>query len=251
MYAILKEYSSARKLGNAHLTKLTNLISTHSKGHLGKEQPIKLKKLAQASIGQESPALEFELLQTIDVIQYLTSMRDEADKEVARLMSEIDSPILTIPGVGFKLEGVILAEIRDIKYFRSPNQLLAYTGAEPSISTSGMNQTETGRMVKRSSSQLRWALHESAKLMSIWSPSMRVYFQKKLAEGKHYNVALSHVVRKLVRIIYQLLRDNNPYEEQKMIVNWPFQKSLLPKVFSHAFNRIQTMLFKLFILCLT
>lgn len=43
--------------------------------------------------------------------------------------------------------------------------------------------------------------------------------RKKLAEGKHYNVAISHVIRKLVRIIYQLLKDNKPYEEQKMIVN--------------------------------
>lgn len=129
-------------------------------------------------------------------------MRDKAKKEVARLMSEIDSPILMIPGIGYKLGSVILAEIRDIKNFRSPNQLLAYAGAEPSVSTFGMNQTETRRMIKRGSSQLRWALHEFARLMSIWSPSMRVYFQKKLAEGKHYNVTISHVVRKLVRIIY-------------------------------------------------
>lgn len=83
VYAILKEYPSARKLGNVHLTKLINLISTHSKGRFGKEQAVKLKALAQASIGQESPALEFELLQTIDAIQYLTTMRDEAEKEVA------------------------------------------------------------------------------------------------------------------------------------------------------------------------
>ena len=144
VYAILKEYPSARKLGNAHLTKLTNLISTHSKGHFGKDHAIKLKTLAQTSIGQESPALEFELLQTIDAINYLTTLRDEAEKEVARLMSEIDSPILTIPGIEFKLGSVILAEIRDIKNFRSPNQLLAYADAEPSVSTSGMNQTETG-----------------------------------------------------------------------------------------------------------
>ena len=51
-------------------------------------------------------------------------------------MSEIDSPILTIPGIGFKLGSVILAEIRDIKNFRSPDQLLVYAGAEPSVSTS-------------------------------------------------------------------------------------------------------------------
>lgn len=85
-------------------------------------------------------------------------------------------------------------------------------------------------MVKRGSSQLRRTLYESARLMSIWSPSMRVYFQKKLAEGKHYNDAISHVVRKLVRIIYQLLKDNRRYEEQKKIVNWFFQKFPLPRI---------------------
>lgn len=219
VYAVLKEYPSVKKLGNAHLTKLTKLISKHSQGYYGKEQAVKLKALAQSSIGQESQALEFELLQTIDAIQYLAKMRKDADKEVVRLMSEIDSPLLTIPGISFKLGSIILAEIRDIKNFRSPNQLLAYAGAEPSISTSGMKQTETGRMVKRGSSHLCWALHEAARLMSIWSPSMHIYFHKKIAEGKHYNVALSHVVRKTVRIICQLLKNNEPYEEQRMIVN--------------------------------
>jgi hypothetical protein len=47
-----------------------------------------------------------------------------------------------------------------------------------------MNQTETGGMVERGSAQLRWALHESARLMSIWSPSMGVYFQKKTSGRK-------------------------------------------------------------------
>lgn len=82
-------------------------------------------------------------------------------------MSEIDSPILSIPGVGMTLGSVILAEIRDIDNFKSLNQLLAYAGCEPSVSTSGTNQVETGHMVKRGSSQLRWSLHEPARLMFI------------------------------------------------------------------------------------
>lgn len=150
VYAILKEYPSAKKLGNAHLTKLTNLISAHSKGRFRKKQAVKLKAIAQNSIGQESPALKFELLQTIDA-KYFTTIRDNAEKEVSRLMSEINSPILTIPDIGYKLVSVILAENHDIKNFRSSNQLLAYAGAEPSVSTSGMNKTETRRMVKRGS----------------------------------------------------------------------------------------------------
>ncbi|GEM_PF-4882594 len=69
VYASLKEYPSARKLGNAHLTKLTNLISTHSKGRFGKEQAVNLKALAQASIGQESSALDFKLLMPFSTLQ--------------------------------------------------------------------------------------------------------------------------------------------------------------------------------------
>lgn len=69
-------------------------------------------------------------------------------------MNEIDSSILSIPGIGITLGSVILAEIRDIDNFKSPNQLLAYAGCDPSVSTSGINQIETGHMVKRGSSHL-------------------------------------------------------------------------------------------------
>lgn len=219
VYALLKEFPSAPKIATAHLTKLTNLISTHSRGRFGKDHAVALKLLASESIGTISPALEFELLQTINAINYFTDMRKAADKEVEKIMKEVDSPILSIPGIGFYLGSVILAEIRDIQNFKSPNQLLAYAGAEPSVSTSGTKQIETGHMVKRGSSQLRWALHEAARLMAIWSPSMRQYLDKKLSEGKHFNVALSHVVRKLVRIIFHILKTGEPFEEDKMIVN--------------------------------
>lgn len=219
IYAILKEFSFINKLANAHLTKLTNLISTHSRGRFGKEQALALKKLASESIGHASPALEFELLQTIDAIEYFTTMRKSADKEVDKLMKEIDSPILSIPGIGLTLGSIILAEIRDVRNFKSPNQLLAYAGCEPSVSTSGTNQLESGHIVKRGSSELRWALHEAARLMAIWSPSMRRYLDKKRSEGKHFNVAISHVVKKLVRIIFQLLKNGEPYNEERIVVN--------------------------------
>ncbi|GEQ49117.1 IS110 family transposase [Tetragenococcus koreensis] len=219
IYEILKCFPSATKLGKAHITKLTNLISTYSRGKYGKEKARELKRLAADSIGQDSPMLEFELLQTIDLIAHLTTLKETADKEVEKLMQTVDSPITTIPGIGTKLGAVILAEIRSIDNFKSPAQLLAFSGSEPSISTSGENQTESGKMVKRGSSQLRWALHESARLCSIWSPSMRDYYDKKRAEGKHYNIVLSHVTKKLVRIIFQLLKSGTPYQEDKMIIN--------------------------------
>lgn len=131
--------------------------------------------LTSESIGHDSPALEFELLQIIDTNEYFSVMRKSEDNEVEELMKEINSPILSIPCIDLGLGSIILAEIRDIGNFKSPNQLLAYAGCEPSISMSGTNQTESCHMVKRGSSQLRWVLHEAARLMTIWSPSMHLY----------------------------------------------------------------------------
>lgn len=219
IYDMLKAFPSPEKLANAHLTRLTNILSSSSQGKVGKGEALALRQLAATSIGQSSAALEFELLQTIDLIDHLTQLREAADKEVEHIMNEINSPLLSVPGIGKKLGAVILAEIRSIDNFKTPAQLLAFAGSEPSISTSGENQTETGHMVKRGSSQLRWALHEAARLCAIWSPSMRQYYQKKLDEGKHYNVAISHVVKKLVRIIFHILKTGEPYQEDKMVVN--------------------------------
>lgn len=159
------------------------------------------------------------MLQTIDLIDHFTTVRETAEKEVSRIMKEIDSPILSIPGIGTKLGAVILSEIRSIDNFKTPAQLLAFAGSEPSVNKSGEAQSENGHMVKRGSSQLRWALHEAARLCAIWSPSMRDYYQKKHKEGKHYQVVLSHVAKKLVRIIFHILKTNSLYQENKMVVN--------------------------------
>lgn len=114
VYAILKEFPTPRKLAAAHLTRLTTLISKNSRGRYGREVALQLKELAVQSIGSISAVLEFELLQTIDAIAYFTNLRKAADKEVEKLMKEIDSPLLTIPGIGLTLGSIILAEIRSI-----------------------------------------------------------------------------------------------------------------------------------------
>ena len=59
-------------------------------------------------------------------------------------------------------------------------------------------------MEKRGSRYLRWALLNAAKYVCKWEPTFAAYLKKKLAEGKHYNVAVSHAAKKLVRLLYHL-----------------------------------------------
>jgi len=57
-------------------------------------------------------------------------------------------------------------------------------------------------MVKRDSPSLRWAILQAARLIAIQSPVFKTDFVKKRKEGKQYNVALSHVAKKLVRVMF-------------------------------------------------
>ena len=64
---------------------------------------------------------------------------------------------------------------------------------------------------KRGSRYLRYALYNATKYVCHWNPVFAEYLAKKRAEGKHYNVALSHAMKKLVRLIYALQKSGKTY----------------------------------------
>lgn len=66
-------------------------------------------------------------------------------------------------------------------------------------------------MEKRGSRYLRYALYNATKYVCYWNPVFAKYLAKKRAEGKHYNVVLSHAMKKLVRLIYALQKSGKAY----------------------------------------
>jgi len=69
-------------------------------------------------------------------------------------------------------------------------------------------------MVKRGSKYLRWAILQAAKTVTMRDKTFKDYLNKNLSEGKHYFVALSHVGKKLIRVIFHLLKNNISFEPQ-------------------------------------
>lgn len=106
---------------------------------------------------------------------------------------------------------MILAEIGDFSRFDSPDKLLAYAGMSPSTYQSGQLKNCYPHMEKRGSRYLRYALYNAAKYVCHWDSVFAAYLAKKRAEGKHYNVALSHAAKKLVRLIFALEKSGQPY----------------------------------------
>ena len=207
VYALLSEFPGAKQVANAHLTRLTNLLSEASKGRYSKDTAITFRDAARTSIGSNMPAKSLELKHTIKLIKELDSEIDE----IKIIMDEINSPILSIPGINYRMGAMIIAEIGDFSRFDSPDKILAYAGFSPSTYQSGHLYGAYAHMEKRGSRYLRYALYNAAKYVCHWDPTFTAYLAKKRAEGKHYNVAISHAVKKLIRVIYHLEKTNQQY----------------------------------------
>ena len=211
VYAMLSEFPSAHAVASAHLTRLTNLLSESSHGRYGKDTAVMFREAARNSIGSNMPVKSLELKHTIKLIQELTSEIDEIETEIKSIMDEVNSPILSIPGINYRMGAMILAEIGDFSRFDSPDKILAYAGMSPSTYQSGQLDNCYSHMEKRGSRYLRYALYNATKYVCHWDESFGTYLAKKRAEGKHYNVALSHATKKLVRTIYAMEKTGQSY----------------------------------------
>ncbi len=211
VYALLRELSGAHQVAASNLTHLKTLLSNASKGRYGREKAIEIRDAARCSIGSRMPAKSLELRHTIRLIEELDAEIAEIETEIKSIMDELQSPILTIPGISYRMGAMILAEIGDFSRFDSPDKILAYAGLSPSIYQSGQLMSSYSRMEKRGSRYLRYALFNAAKFVCHWDETFATYLAKKRSEGKHYNVAVSHAAKKLMRLIFALEKSRKPY----------------------------------------
>ena len=163
VYALLSEFPSAGKIASCHLTHLTRLLENASKGRYSRQKAIDIWDAARTSICSNMPAKSLKLKHTLRLIGELDSEISEIESEIKQIMDQISSPILTIPGIGYRMGAMILAEIGDFSSFDSPDKILAYAGASPSTYQSGQLESSSSHMEKRGSRYLRFALINAAK----------------------------------------------------------------------------------------
>ena len=212
MYALLIKYPTAQDIAGTHLTKLTKLLNEASRGHYGRDMALAIRDAARNSIGTNMPAKSLELKHTLQLIREMDAGIAEIEKVIRQIMDEINSPILTIPGINYGMGAMIIAEIGDFHRFASADKILAYAGLSPSTYQSGKIDSPYSHMEKRGSRYLRYALFNATKYVCNWDPTFAAYLDKKLSQGKHYNVAISHAAKKLVRVMYHLVMCNEEYK---------------------------------------
>ena len=211
VYALLAELPGAKQIASCHLTHLKALLHEASRSRYGRDKAIEIRDAAHRSIGSVMKMKSMELQHTIRLIHELDAEIDEIEDAIKEIMDEMAPPILTIPGISYRMGAMILAEIGDFSRFDSPDKILAYAGLSPSTYQSGKLANAYPHMEKRGSRYLRYALFNATKFVCNWDPSFAAYLARKRAEGKHYNVAISHAAKKLVRLIFALMKSGKPY----------------------------------------
>ena len=213
IYVMLLKYPSAKDVAKSQFHSLINLLESSSRGRIGSDKAKEIRNLARKSVGVYVSAKVLELRHTIKLIQILDEEIAEIEENIESHMQELHSPIESIPGINFRLAAVIESEIGDFRRFSSPDKILAFAGLSPSTYQSGKFTSQSAVMEKRGSRYLRCALFLAAHLVGRFSKTFAAYLKKKRDEGKHYFVALSHVAKKLIRVIFHLQRTGESFSD--------------------------------------
>lgn len=212
--AIMKKWPTADLIAHARIDSLTKCLSKASKGKHGRAKAEELKELARNSFASTSKtsAQALQLKQLITLIEFTQDQIAEIDKMLAEMLTEINTPIMSVPGVGSVCGAIILGEIGEISRFSKASQLVAFSGYDPSVYESGKFKGTKNHISKRGSKYLRWALWIAADRARMHDPVFKEFYEKKRDDGKCHKVATCAVARKLCNTIFAVLRDDEPYK---------------------------------------
>lgn len=211
---ILEKYRSPERISHMNSVSYEELHRI-SRGKFSKQRFIKLRELAHNTVGEHNEIFEKQLISLLSLYRQTVIEIDTLEEEICRLIKAVDPKMLTIPGIGPITAAIISSEFGDISKFRSPAQMLSFAGLEPGYYQSGTSEYN-GRMVKHGSSHLRYAIMNICMPLIQYNMVFAEYYAKKRSEGKPYRVAMSHVAKKLIRVIYTLETNNISFDSSKL-----------------------------------
>ncbi len=211
---ILQKYGIPANIAKARIDGLTNTIRKHSNGRHGLHTATLIKKLSKTTIGDKDELYAIQIKLCVEMIRTLRKHIKTYEAEIRKIMDVHCSVILSVPGISYVTGAIIIGEIGDFLRFKSPDKLLAFAGLDPGVYQSGNYDANKLNISKRGSSYLRWAFHTSASLIIHNDSTFADYYARKRKEGKHHLVALGHVSKKLVRVVFSILKYNNTFVPQ-------------------------------------
>jgi transposase len=128
-----------------------------------------------------------------------------------RMDKKVCALLCSVIGIGPTLASIIITEIGDIAKFASGKSLVAYAGLDPKVKQSGISLKRNTKITKRGSPYLRHAVYIAAIIAKRHDPELKMYFEKKINEGKRYKEAVVATARKILYRVYAVWKRGTPY----------------------------------------
>lgn len=176
------------------------------------EEQSRLKKMRKnlSEYGECSLALETILSLEKNVTEKIKLYEKELETRYGK--DKTITLLKSIPGIGFKLAFIIMTEVGRIDRLENASKLVALAGLDPKVRQSGHCLNSVGRLTKRGSPRLRYALFVGANVARMYDEELKAHYRKKIAEGKRHTAATCSVARKLVHRVYAVWSRGTPYE---------------------------------------
>lgn len=218
MLNLVSDYESVDDLANVPLEELTAYIEKSGRGRFSDPAAVakaiqsaakgsyRLPKTINDSVNQAMSA-------SISTMRAMEAQIKTLEKAIEQQFEIIPNTLTSIPGIGPVYSAGIIAEIGDINRFESQASVAKYAGLVWSQHQSGNFEAERTHMIKSGNRFLRYYLLEAANSVRRCDPEFRRYYDLKFKEvnvGQHKR-ALALTARKLVRLVFRLLKDSRLY----------------------------------------
>ena len=208
---LLENFPSAKKFSNAR-SETAEKLRRMSRGAFSLVKFNELRKIAKESIGVAYQETEEIIIQLVQELRSIQARNDKLDELLIPLIDETAPNLLTVPGIGHRLAGLLISEIGDASQFPSADKIVKFAGLDVRVYQSGTIEKH-GSIRKRGSPLLRYALFQAAEIARIHCPEIAEFYSRKKGEGKHPICALTHTARKILRIVWALLKTGQNYSQ--------------------------------------
>jgi transposase len=214
--ALLSHYPPPAHLASASEAELAEFLSRHSRGRVSVERAGLIRDTARRSVGSVAAGAAYAPILPIFIAGYqaLTAQVDYFTAQIEALLNQMEHTLTTVPGIGPTLAATILSEIGDVQRFPSAGHLVAFCGLALSESQSGQS-TPRRFLSRRGSARLRNAFYQAALVAVEYDPHLGAYYRRRVHQGLSKRRAILSVARKLVRIVYALLKSGQPYQSPR------------------------------------
>jgi transposase len=216
--AVFEEFESPDDLATISLDALTTFIAEKGKNRF--PNPEKVAKAVQAAArgSYRLPKTVNDSMNQVLSIS-ISSMRaiqvqiKALDKEIERQFENIPNTLTSVPGIGPVLSAGVIAEIGSINRFKTHAAIAKYAGLAWSQYQSGQFEAQNTRLIRSGNRFLKYYLCEAANALVRCDTEYRCYYDLKYKEVNKFQHkrALALTARKLVRLIFRLLKDNRLY----------------------------------------